>query len=979
MSSTTAVVSIAAPLFGLTNHFWKYEDSNTDLGQVWRAVNYDDSGWKTGRGIFAWEDNPILTPLTNTVLTLKDSGGVNSIMTHYFRTSFVITNDPATVILVTSNYFDDGAVVYLNGAEAFRYNMPAGNVQFNTAAIGVNPVGEGAFVVSNILSDLLVQGTNIVAVEHHQLAPTSSDTAFGMALSVRDIPEGPLRIAAQPSSATVFVGDNATISIQLLDPSRPRYQWFHNDIALAGATNSTVALTNTSFGQSGTYLVVVSNSFGSVTSSVATLNVVGGELKLRLLEFTNTWRFEQSGADLGTAWRAPGYDDISWQSGPGVFWRLSSSGFPEPLNTPLSFGPITYYFRSHFFLPAGASNVVLLASNLLDDGAVFHVNGSEVGRIRLDGNVTSTTHASTASANGRVYEPVLFSLTNLFREGDNVLAVEVHQASAGVTDAVFGMNLSAYAAFHQSPLIISSPAPQSVQEGTPASFAADVFGGQPFFIQWFHNNAALPGETNLTLYIPAVHGATAGNYSFTISNSVNAVTSSVATLSIIPDVAQPVLTDAFATNNPEGIVVIFSESVTVQSATNIANYTLSPAANILGAQSIAPNRVLLMTSGLDVQFDYTLTISNVLDLADSPNVIAPGSSVRVRPNRLAVATGLLQVQTVFMIVMENQRWLQIKGSTNAPYINSLLAQASYCENYTAPGGLSPSQPNYIWLEAGDNFGYRGTVGPTVIRFASTNHLVTQLSAADIEWRGYMESMPYGSVGVADARPYCAGHNPFAFFDDVTMNYDYCTNHVRPYEEFAGDLTAGRIGRYNLIIPNDTNDMYRLAPDSASLVKQGDNWLSRELPRILNSTAFSNNGAVFITWGDFSLYYPIPMIVLSPLAKGGGYASYVPYDHSSTLRTMQEIFRVRPFLGGAANASPLNDLFKDLSLFVTQTNGAPVVRLENVLPGRTNYVQASSDLLNWTTISTNIATNAITIVDPGAAGAPQRFYRAIELP
>ena len=95
--------------------------------------------------------------------------------------------------------------------------------------------------------------------------------------------------------------------------------------------------------------------------------------------------------------------------------------------------------------------------------------------------------------------------------------------------------------------------------------------------------------------------------------------------------------------------------------------------------------------------------------------------------------------------------------------------------------------------------------------------------------------------------------------------------------------------------------------------------------------------------------------------------------------MQEIFGLRPYLGAAANASPLNDLFKDFSLSVIRSNGIAGVRLDNVLLGRTNYVQASSDLVRWTTISTNIATNAIMILDPAAATSPQQFYRAIELP
>ena len=754
---------------------------------------------------------------------------------------------------------------------------------------------------------------------------------------------------------------------------------------MVGETNNVLVLTNLVVEQTGSYYALASNSHGMVTSSVAGLNVVGGGSKLRLLEFTNVWRFDQSGSNLGTSWRAPDYDDSLWQSGPGVLMHSSSSGFPEPTSQALSLtnssgGAITtHYFRTYFNLPPGISNVVLLASNLLDDGAVYYVNGSEVGRLRLNGVVTATTFAAAAVGSGRSYEVLLLAPTNAV-SGGNVLAVEVHQTSVTSPDVVFGMNLSAYGAFNQPVSILNPPVSQTVDEQTSASFWADVLGAQPLSVQWFRNGVPLADETNMNLRIDVAHPSNGGSYSFVVSNALSTVTSTVATLNVTPDIVPPTLIAAYGTNGIAGLVVVFSDPVVPQSAPNIANYVLSPAVNVLTARMIALNAVLLTTSGLDPQFDYILSVTNVSDLADTPNFVAQNTTARVQPNRASLPIGLLGVRTVFVIVMENKRWSDIDGSPDAPYLNGLLPQASYCENYRSPGNLLFSVPNYLWLEAGTHFGNLDGDGPAVARVSSTNHLVTQLNHAGIEWRGYMESMPYGSIGVASVFPYRAQNNPFAFFDDVTSNYDYCTNHVRPYAEFAGDLAAGRIGRYNFVVPNLTNDMHDLAPGSTSLIKQGDDWLARELPPILNSSAFSNNGAVFILWDQTGLLEdaPIGMIVLSPLAKGGGYASFVPYDHSSTLRTMQEIFGVRPYLGAAANASPLGDLFKDFSLSVTQTNGAPIVRLENVLPGKTNYVQASSDLVNWTTISTNVATNAITIVDPGAAGAAQRFYRAIEL-
>src|ERR1039458_124429 len=71
----------------------------------------------------------------------------------------------------------------------------------------------------------------------------------------------------------------------------------------------------------------------------------------------------------------------------------------------------------------------------------------------------------------------------------------------------------------------------------------------------------------------------------------------------------------------------------------------------------------------------------------------------------AQAGNLPPVQTVFVILLENHNWADFKGSADAPFINgTLLPLASHCEQYFNPPGLHPSEPNYLWLEAGTNFG-----------------------------------------------------------------------------------------------------------------------------------------------------------------------------------------------------------------------------------------------------------------------------------
>src|SRR5262249_13952825 len=68
-------------------------------------------------------------------------------------------------------------------------------------------------------------------------------------------------------------------------------------------------------------------------------------------------------------------------------------------------------------------------------------------------------------------------------------------------------------------------------------------------------------------------------------------------------------------------------------------------------------------------------------------------------------TGACPIRTVFLILMENQNWSSIKGNRSARYINhKLLPIASHAEQYYNPPGIHPSEPNYLWLVAGTNFG-----------------------------------------------------------------------------------------------------------------------------------------------------------------------------------------------------------------------------------------------------------------------------------
>ena len=277
-------------------------------------------------------------------------------------------------------------------------------------------------------------------------------------------------------------------------------------------------------------------------------------------------------------------------------------------------------------------------------------------------------------------------------------------------------------------------------------------------------------------------------------------------------------------------------------------------------------------------------------------------------------TTLTNNKTVFLIMMENHNWSDVKNNPSAPYINqTLLPIASYAEQYFNPPGNHPSEPNYLWLEAGTNFGISNDDDPAVNHQSTTQHFVTLLDNANISWKSYQEGISGTVCPLTGDGLYAPKHNPMVFFDDVTNTNDpnspFCIAHIRPYSELVTDLQQNTQARYNFITPNLCNDMHDTCAPLNDSVKQGDTWLAQNLPAILNSQAYQNGGIVFITWdegegGDG----PIGMLMLSPQAKGGGYSNTIHYTHSSLLRTLQEIFGVTPLLGDASQATDLSDLF-----------------------------------------------------------------------
>ena len=254
---------------------------------------------------------------------------------------------------------------------------------------------------------------------------------------------------------------------------------------------------------------------------------------------------------------------------------------------------------------------------------------------------------------------------------------------------------------------------------------------------------------------------------------------------------------------------------------------------------------------------------------------------------------LQAIQTVFVILMENHDWSEIKGSASAPYMNhTLLPMAAHAEQYFNPPNNHPSLPNYLWLEAGTNYGITDDADP-----AST------IRAPPTIWSPISTRPAFPGPRTRRTSPAMSARSPRSTFTPPNI-IRWCTSTMSPVRTAAVPPTASRTSvrsrnwlptfraisspAYNFLTPNLCNDMHNSGCGTGDTIKNGDNWLATNLPVILNSPAYTNNGAIFIVWDESETGDgPIGMIVLSPLAKSG-------YPTPSTTRTARRCGRCRRF-------------------------------------------------------------------------------------
>ncbi|MBC7851606.1 MAG: metallophosphoesterase family protein [Chitinophagaceae bacterium] len=502
--------------------FWKYFDGGTRPAG-WETNGFDDGAWAAGNGELGYGDLDEATTV--------GFGGVtsNKHITTYFRQSINIANPSDFLNFTFSVERDDAFVLYVNGVEVGRNNLPAGAIGNTTLAVANL---DDEVIVMTLPSSVFNAGINVIAVEVHQSSNSSTDLSFDMEIlgntnsqvlisnnSAWRYLETNTRPAGFETSAfadglwkTGYAqlgygdGDEATQisfggvasakfitayfrkTINISNPSA--YQNFtfsvlrddgfvlyvngterarhnlpggaigQNTLASTAVEDAviTFSIPSSAFANGRNVIVVEMHQSAANSSDLSfDLQLFGNYGNQPFLPLNSGWKyFDQNSRPAG--WETTGFNDAGWLYGnarlgygsDGEVTRIDSGISPTNKNPAA-------YFRTTLNIPNATVYSDMIIGLVRDDGALVYVNGVEVIRSNMPGGtITHTTLASSNIANAAESEINNFTIpSSYFVDGNNVIAVEVHQDDVTSSDLGFNMQISGGALENPSALLIN--------------------------------------------------------------------------------------------------------------------------------------------------------------------------------------------------------------------------------------------------------------------------------------------------------------------------------------------------------------------------------------------------------------------------------------------------------------------------------------------------------------------------------------------
>jgi hypothetical protein len=296
---------------------------------------------------------------------------------------------------------------------------------------------------------------------------------------------------------------------------------------------------------------------------------------------------------------------------------------------------------------------------------------------------------------------------------------------------------------------------------------------------------------------------------------------------------------------------------------------------------------------------------------------------------------------VFVIVGENTELGQV-NKTNAPFIMSQVKpRSAWLTDYFAVTHFS--EANYAAMTSGQFTHCQQFDGAIASCHQDVPNIFRQLDTAGVTWKSWMESMPTPCQVTSAGAPktlnhYAPKHNPAVFYDNVegkggvwsadpSGQSDECKMNDIPtggtgandMSGFNSALQSGNVARFNYIVPNECEDGHDNCQPQGNGVTQFDNFLAAEVPLIMNSPAFGDDGVLLITYDEgtsnkgpasskqFAGGGNVIFAALGPLVNPGVYGS--SYNHYSLLRTWEDGYGIAEHPAHAADATPINTIWK----------------------------------------------------------------------
>ncbi len=281
----------------------------------------------------------------------------------------------------------------------------------------------------------------------------------------------------------------------------------------------------------------------------------------------------------------------------------------------------------------------------------------------------------------------------------------------------------------------------------------------------------------------------------------------------------------------------------------------------------------------------------------TPDSSHPAAAPSLMPKAPALAVPAFS--HVYLIVMENQEYNGIVGNSNAPYINSLIADYGLATNYDAVS--HPSEPNYLALFSGST---QGVTDDGHHDIAGQN-LVDQLEAKGKTWKIYAQNLPSScftgmsaSGGEDGPGTYVRKHEPAISFTDISGSPTRCAN-ITNLEHLSASAA-----NFELVVPNDCGDMHSCS------IASGDTFLKGFVPKILTSAAWQQGSVLFIVWDEGTSNQGggghVPLIVISSSMQKGT-RSGLAHNHYSLLRTVEDAWGLG-CLNQTCSANNLSEFF-----------------------------------------------------------------------